>query len=269
MVNPAAPSPVDRGRPFVSAEDVYLRYPRSSATAVSGLTIEFRQGIHALVGRNGAGKSTLMNAVVGLQQVHAGRLTVLGVDLQTTNHRRELMSRIGYLPQEFGYIPNFSVREFVEYSAWLKKVRASDRAEAVTAAIKTVNLTSQSATKLSKLSGGMRRRVGIASAIVHDPSLVILDEPTNGLDPEQRISFREVLRDISTNRCVLISSHLIEDVQAVASSVLLLEAGRGIFAGSTDAMRKHANADAPGDSELERAYSALISAARTGVEGQQ
>lgn len=253
--------------PSVEAENLVVRFPSTAVPAVDGLSVQLFQGINALVGRNGAGKSTLMNAIVTLQSIHAGHLQVLGVDLPASEHvRRGLMQRVGYLPQDFGFIPSFTVREFVEYAAWLKKVPHTGLAGAVDRAIETADLTERADSKLGKLSGGMLRRAGIATAIVHDPRLVVLDEPTAGLDPEQRIRFRETLRKVAVNRCVLVSSHLIEDVHAIADRVLVLDVGRLVFSGTVDQMRSHANATAAGDSELERAYTALVSRTRSTQE---
>lgn len=255
--------------PVIDATDLVVKYPRAATPSIAGLSVQLSNGINALVGRNGAGKSTLMNAIVTLQSIHTGRLRVLGVDLPVREHsRRELMEHLGYLPQEFGYIPNFTVREFVEYAAWLKKVPREEVENAVVEAIATADLTDRASTKLGKLSGGMLRRAGIATAIVHDPRLVVLDEPTAGLDPEQRIRFRETLRKVSANRCVLISSHLIEDVQAVADRVLVLDSGRLIFSGTVAEMAGYASANAEGDSVLERAYTALVSSNRYGQESR-
>lgn len=256
--------------PVVDGDSISVKYRRATEPSIADLTIQLTEGINALVGRNGAGKSTLMNTIVTLQRIHAGRLQVLGVDLPTNEHsRRELMKQVGYLPQEFGYVPGFTVREFVEYAAWLKSVPSQDVARAVEEAIEIADLTDRASVRLSKLSGGMLRRAGIATAIVHNPGLVVLDEPTAGLDPEQRIRFRETLRKIAVNRCVLISSHLIEDVSAIADRVLVLDAGRLIFTGSVAEMQAHSSADAEGDSVLERAYTALVSRSRTTGASEQ
>lgn len=249
--------------PAVESESLMVQYPRSTDPSVTDFTVRLDDGINALVGRNGAGKSTLMNAIVTLQKIHAGRLRVLGVDLPAPEHvRRELMMQVGYLPQDMGYVPSFTVREFVEYAAWLKRVPRARVAASVDQALATVDLSQRASMRLSNLSGGMLRRAGIATTIVHDPTLVVLDEPTAGLDPEQRIRFRETLRNIAANRCVLISSHLIEDVSAIAHKVLVLDAGRLVFCGSVAEMETHASDDADGDSVLERAYTTLLSHAR-------
>ncbi|MET3175960.1 UNVERIFIED_ORG: ABC-2 type transport system ATP-binding protein [Arthrobacter sp. UYCu721] len=243
----------------IEAEELCVRYARSAEPQVRDFSATFGTGINALIGRNGAGKSTFMNAVVSLQPTFSGRLRVLGVDLPAAErYRRELMSRVGYLPQNFGFIPGFTVREVVEYAAWLKQLPSAKRRTAVDRALEMVGLQEHAQQKIGKLSGGMQRRVGIAHSIVHDPELVVLDEPTSGLDPEQRIRFRDSLRRVAEDRCVLVSSHLIEDVRAIATQVYVLNAGRLVFSGTVSEMEDYSMPDAPGDTVLERAYTSLI-----------
>lgn len=243
----------------IEAENLSIRYRGSPKAQVHNFSTSFGTGINALIGPNGAGKSTFMNAVVTLLPTHAGHLRVLGVALPAAEHdRRKLMSRVGYLPQNFGFIPGFTVREMLEYAAWLKRLPSRQTAAAVEQALETVELQDKARQKLGKLSGGMLRRVGIAQAIVHNPELVVLDEPTSGLDPEQRIRFRDTLRQVAENRCVLVSSHLIEDVRAIATRVYVMDAGSLIYSGSVSEMETYSSADAEGDTILERAYTSLI-----------
>lgn len=244
----------------IEVHDLSIRYPRSSQAQVCDFSAAFGSGINALVGRNGAGKSTFMNAVVSLQPTYAGHLRVLGVSLPAAERdRRNLMSRVGYLPQNFGFIPGFTVREVLEYAAWLKQLPRVRMTRAIDRALETVGLQDHAQQKLGKLSGGMQRRVGIAHSIVHDPELVVLDEPTSGLDPEQRIRFRDTLRRIAEERCVLVSSHLIEDVRAIATRVYVMDSGRLVYSGTVSDMETYSLPDAEGDTVLERAYTSLIS----------
>ncbi len=241
------------------AHGLTIRYRRAATAAVDDVTLRFDNGVNALVGRNGAGKTTLLNAIVTMQRVHAGQLSVLGVNLPATERDRlQLMRQVGFLPQQFGYIPGFTVQEFLEYAAWLKRVPTTARPEFIADALALVDLTAHRRTKLGRLSGGMLRRAGIASAVVHRPRLLALDEPTAGLDPEQRIRFRDTLRGLAADRCVVISSHLIEDVKAIADHVLVMEGGRAVFAGSVPEMLAEEDPKMPGDTPLERAYTALV-----------
>jgi ABC-2 type transport system ATP-binding protein len=180
------------------------------------------------------------------------------------NHRalRSVRRRLGYLPQQFGYYPRFTVREFVEYFAWLKEMPSASVPTAVDRAIERVGLLDRADDKLKKLSGGMVRRVGIAQAIVNDPDLLLLDEPTAGLDPEQRVGFRELLREIGVDACVLISTHLVEDVTAASTHVTLLNGGRAVFHGTPDELSAAGDGTSGGDSPIERGYTAILRAAR-------
>jgi ABC-2 type transport system ATP-binding protein len=195
--------------------------------------------------------------------------------------------RLGYLPQTFGFYPRFRVREFVEYFAWLKEMPGPQVPMAVDRAIERVGLADRAEDRMKSLSGGMLRRVGIAQAIVNDPDLLLLDEPTAGLDPEQRVAFRTLLREIGVDSCVLVSTHLIEDVAAACSTVTLMDAGRSVFrgtpgqlvaagldrSGSGSSGMKGSGADGVatdgpgvddlGDTPTERGYTAVLRAARS------
>jgi ABC-type multidrug transport system ATPase subunit len=186
---------------------------------------------------------------------------LLGLNPAQANERREIRRRLGYLPQQLGYYPNFTVFEFVEYFALLKEVPAADVRPAVVRAIERVSLDDRARSKLKTLSGGMLRRVGIAQAIVNEPSLLLLDEPTAGLDPEQRVSFRALLREIGERSSVIVSTHLIEDVAAACSEIALLDAGRVVFHGTPDELTLIGEGGA-GDSPLERGYTRVLAGAR-------
>lgn len=149
---------------------------------------------------------------------------------------RALRRRIGYLPQEFGYYKRFTVREFVEYMAWLKEVPKADIPAAVQRAVERVGLADRADARLKTLSGGMVRRVGIAQALVNDPAVLLLDEPTVGLDPAQRLRFRELLQELGTDTCVVVSTHLVEDVGAACTHVVLLAEGRLVFQGTPEGL---------------------------------
>lgn len=167
--------------------------------------------------------------------------------------------RVGYLPQDFGYYRRFTVREFVEYMAWLKEVPRAEVPGAVQRAVERVGLADRADDRLKTLSGGMVRRAGIAQAIVNDPRLVLLDEPTVGLDPAQRLRFRELLQEMGTESCVVVSTHLVEDVAAACTDVILMNSGKLVFQGTPDKLAAAGQGGAAGDSPIERGYTALLS----------
>ncbi|GLY92906.1 ATP-binding cassette domain-containing protein [Actinoplanes sp. NBRC 103695] len=235
-----------------------LRVKAGSRLAVDGLDLMLAPGVHGLLGPNGAGKTTLMRALATVIKPKDGRLRLLGHDVRDRRSLRALRSRLGYLPQQFGFYPKFTVRDYVEYMAWLREVPAADVPAATQRAIDRVGLTDRAGSRLKSLSGGMLRRAGIAQAIVNEPDLLLLDEPTVGLDPEQRVEFRELLRDLGDASCVLVSTHLVEDVVAACSDVLLLDQGRLAFRGLPADLARAGASDGVGDSAAERGYSVLL-----------
>jgi ABC-type multidrug transport system ATPase subunit len=234
----------------IHAQDLRVRAGRRMA--VDGVDLALTTGVHGLLGPNGAGKTTLIRALATVLRPAGGDLDLLGgADL------RSVRRRLGYLPQEFGFYRRFTVREFVEYMAWLKEMPKGEIPGATQRAIDRVGLADRADNKLKTLSGGMIRRAGIAQAIVNDPAILLLDEPTAGLDPTQRMQFRQLLRELD-DTCVLVSTHLVEDVAAACSDVLLLDAGRTVFQGTTAELAGAGTDADPGDSPMERGYSALL-----------
>ena len=242
-----------------------LQVKAGSHLAVDGLDLALETGVHALLGPNGAGKSTLMRALATIVRPAGGRLTLLGEDIDGRADLRAVRRKLGYLPQQFGFYPRFTVREFVEYMAWLKEMPKAAVPDAVQRAVDRVGLTAKADAKMKTLSGGMLRRAGIAQAIVNDPQLLLLDEPTVGLDPEQRLDFRELLRDLGTDSCVLVSTHLVEDVVAACNDVVLVNEGRLVHRGTTDSLIAEGSSGDAGDSPAERGYSALLRRYRAGA----
>ncbi|MEU1514030.1 ABC transporter ATP-binding protein [Streptomyces sp. NPDC005811] len=229
--------------------------------AVDGLDLSLGTGVHGLLGPNGAGKTTLIRTLATVLRPTEGDLELLSESAGGpggTGGLRALRRRIGYLPQEFGYYKRFTVREFVEYMAWLKEVPGSDIPAAVQRAVERVGLADRADDRMKALSGGMVRRVGIAQAIVNDPAILLLDEPTVGLDPAQRLRFRELLQALGTDTCVLVSTHLVEDVAAACTDVVLFAEGRLVFQGTPDELAAAGGPEDVGDSPLERGYSALL-----------
>jgi ABC-2 type transport system ATP-binding protein len=245
----------------VEIENVIRRFSR--ALAVNGVSLETGAGVFGLLGPNGAGKTTLLRMMATVIPPSSGRIRLLGRDPGGYGPRREIRRRLGYLPQNLGYYPGFTVAEFVEYFALLKEMPPGQVPKAVATAIERVDLGDRAKAKLRTLSGGMLRRVGIAQAIVNGPELLLLDEPTAGLDPEQRVSFRGLLRELGEQASVIVSTHLVEDVGAACSEVALMDAGRIVFQGSPEELIAcGAGSGASGDAPLERGYSAVLKQAR-------
>ena len=230
-----------------------------------GLDLEVGTGVFGLLGPNGAGKTTLLRTLATIIQPSGGTVRLLGYNPSDHGERRALRRKLGYLPQTLGYYPNFTVFEFVEYFALLKEMPSNRVRPAVAVAIERVGLEDRARKKLKTLSGGMLRRVGIAQAIVNDPELLLLDEPTAGLDPEQRVGFRQLLREVGANGTVVVSTHLVEDVGAACSEVALMDGGRIAFRGTPQELTAMGEGYAIGDSPLERGYSSVLAGARTGV----
>jgi ABC-2 type transport system ATP-binding protein len=246
----------------VEISDVTRRFGRTQA--VAGVTMQTGPGVFGLLGPNGAGKTTLLRMMATVIPASSGRVRLLGRDPDGYGPRREIRRRLGYLPQNLGYYPGFTVAEFVEYFALLKEMSPGRVPAAVATAIERVDLGGRARAKLRTLSGGMLRRVGIAQAIVNEPELLLLDEPTAGLDPEQRVAFRTLLRDLGERVTVIVSTHLVEDVGAACGEVALMDAGKIVFQGTPDELTARGEgAGAAGDAPLERGYSAVLAAARS------
>ncbi|NED96741.1 ABC transporter ATP-binding protein [Phytoactinopolyspora alkaliphila] len=246
----------------VEVRDLVVRFGKR--TALDGLDLTLDTGVHGLLGPNGAGKTTLMRLLATVAKPTSGTVSLLDHDLRDHRQLRRVRRRLGYLPQHFGYYPRFTVREFVEYFAWLKEVPADRVPTAVDRAIERVGLLDRADDKLKKLSGGMLRRAGIAQAIVNDPDILLFDEPTAGLDPEQRVEFRELLRAIGVDACVLVATHLVEDVTAACTDVTLVNGGRSVFRGTPEELAAAADDSVGGDSPIERGYTTVLRAARQG-----
>ncbi|KUN83471.1 ABC transporter ATP-binding protein [Streptomyces bungoensis] len=231
--------------------------------ALDSVDLALGTGVHGLLGPNGAGKTSLIRVLATVARPSGGRVEILGQDSADRRGRSAIRRRLGYLPQEFGYYPGFTVREFVAYVAWLKEVPAAGVPAAVERAVARVGLADRIDARIRTLSGGMVRRVGIAQAIVNDPGVLLLDEPTAGLDPEQRVEFRELLRELGARATVVVSTHLVEDVAAACTEVALLDAGRIAYRGTPEALTALGTAsDGPGDHPIERGYTAALRAHR-------
>lgn len=201
-------------------------------TAVDCLDITMTTGVYGLLGVNGAGKTTLMRMLCTLLHPTEGRITCNDKDIfQMDGDYRKIL---GYLPQDFGYYPEFTVQDYLLYVASIKGIRPVVAKKRVKELIAAVGLQKAVHKKMKKLSGGMKRRVGIAQAMLNDPKILILDEPTAGLDPNERIRFRNLISELAENRLVLLSTHIVSDVEYIANEILLMKDGRIMHRGTTE-----------------------------------
>ena len=203
-------------------------------TALQAFTLALRPGVLALLGPNGAGKTTLMNILATVTAPTSGTLTWNGEDVR---RRPDALRRVlGYLPQDFGVYPNLNALEFLTYIAAVKGLQARAARDRIEALLVLVNLSDVRKQALGGYSGGMRQRLGIAQALLNDPKLLIVDEPTAGLDPEERVRFRNLLTELSGERIVILSTHIVSDVEAVATDIALIDRGRLLLTASPEAM---------------------------------
>ena len=215
----------------VVVDDVAKSFGRTRA--LDGISFSAGAGVTGLLGPNGAGKTTLLRMLATVLGPDRGRVRLLGGDPGDAAERLEIRRRLGYLPQEPGFHRGFTAFEFVDYVAILKEMTdRRTRHEEVRRVLDEVGLGAVSGKKIRALSGGMRRRVGLAQALLGDPDLVILDEPTVGLDPEQRLRFRELISRAAEGRCVILSTHQTEDVAALCNAIVVVQAGRALFSGT-------------------------------------
>ena len=197
------------------------------------ISYQFQKGVYGLLGQNGAGKTTLLRCILNLYHTEAG--TVI---LEETGKIRSLQGRIGYLPQKSGIFPGLTVEEQLKYYANVKNIPKNQWNEEITRVLELVHLTEVRKVKGRKLSGGMVRRVGIAQALLNHPVLVIFDEPTTGLDPEERIRFKHIVRELHKDAIVILSTHIVEDVEAVCDEIIVLNQGNILASGTQEAVSK-------------------------------
>lgn len=203
---------------------------KNSVTALDDISFTVGSGVFGLLGHNGAGKTTLMKQIATISKPTSGSISVCGFDTQRQGN--EVRRMIGYLPQELNMYPSLSVRDFVSYMAELKGVKSRKKVMEV---LEQVDMAQFVNRRISQLSGGMKRRVGIAQALIGDPRILIVDEPTAGLDPEERVRFRGVLsRFAKDGKCVLLSTHIVEDVYQLCEQLAVLRKGTLFFNGSAD-----------------------------------
>jgi ABC-type multidrug transport system ATPase subunit len=207
---------------------------RGGVRGLDDFTLELGPGVLGLLGPNGAGKSTLMRILATITRPTDGRVTWNGTDIVKSPDA--LRAQLGYLPQDFGVYPNLTAQEFLEYIAAAKGIDGASAKRRIDELLVLVNLTDARKRPLGGFSGGMRQRVGIAQALLNDPKLLIVDEPTAGLDPEERVRFRNLLSDLSGERIVILSTHIVSDVEATATHIALINKGRLIVASAPEAL---------------------------------
>ncbi|MBR2950307.1 MAG: ABC transporter ATP-binding protein [Lachnospiraceae bacterium] len=198
--------------------------------AVSDFSHQMHCGVYGLLGVNGAGKTTLMRMLTTLIKPTSGRITWDGEDIFAMDGKYRML--LGYLPQDFGFYPDFSVYDYLMYIAALKGIRPAAAKQRVNELLKQVGLTKARKKKMKTLSGGMKRRAGIAQAMLNDPKILILDEPTAGLDPSERIRFRNLISELSEDRIVLLSTHIVSDIEYIANEILLMKDGQLVISGT-------------------------------------
>ncbi|CUY02170.1 ABC transporter ATP-binding protein [Staphylococcus epidermidis] len=196
--------------------------------ALNSLDLVIPNGMFGILGRNGSGKSTLMNIIATILQPSKGIVTINGIEIKNSQKIRQM---IGYLPQDFDFYPNMKVSEVLYYLGFLSKINQKDFDKYVDLILRKVNLIDYKNKKVKSLSGGMKKRLGIAQAILHDPKVIIVDEPTAGLDPEERVRLRNLLSDLAENKIVIISTHIVSDIESTCNRIAILDKGSLVYKG--------------------------------------
>lgn len=201
-------------------------------TAVDDVSLRITPGVWGLLGANGAGKTTLMRMIAGIMEPSSGKIYYNGIPIKEL--KESYRNVFGYLPQDFGFYPEFSVKDYLEYVAALKGLTVNDSKRKIDELLERLTLAHVKNKKIAKLSGGMKRRVGIAQALLNDPEVLILDEPTSGLDPGERVRFRNLLSEFAHDRIVLISTHIVSDVEYIATQNAIMKNGKLLSTGTTE-----------------------------------
>ena len=195
--------------------------------AVDRISLRLNTGIYGLLGANGAGKTTLMRMVCGILKPTSGTITFDGIDVSEERYR----SMLGYLPQDFGYYPEFTGEDFLLYMAALKGMRKPQARRKTVELLELVSLHDVAKKKIKTYSGGMKQRLGIAQALLNQPKILVLDEPTAGLDPKERVRFRDLIKDLGKDSIVLLSTHIVSDIEHIADDILMMKSGQLIYQG--------------------------------------
>jgi len=205
----------------ISIQNLSKEY--SKKTAVKNTNLELTPGIYGLLGANGAGKSTLMRMLCGILKPTTGRIKFNDKDIETLGE--QYYEHIGYMPQDFGFYPDFTARDFMMYMAAVKGLDKKTSKSRIEELLTMVNLQEMAGKKIKSFSGGMKQRLGIAQAELNSPSILVLDEPTAGLDPKERIRFRNLISDFSKDRIIILSTHIVSDIAYIADTILMMKQG--------------------------------------------
>jgi len=228
----------------IKIQEMSKTYPNGTK-ALSDINLEISTGMFGLLGPNGAGKTTLLRILATLLKPSTGRASVDGFDVNDRRQKWAVKQILGYLPQELGLYPNLNVIEFLDYIATLKNLHDPiERSEQVIRVLRTAGLEAKAGDRIRTLSGGMKRRVGIAQALLGNPQMLIVDEPTAGLDPEERVRFRDLLARLASERIVILSTHIVEDIAQTCNDMGVLHKGRLRFRGSPRALTEAAHGHA-------------------------
>ena len=257
----------------IEIRDLTVQF-KNGVTAVDHATLTIPRGIYGLLGENGAGKTTLMRVLTTVLKPTQGTAALDGLTYSKENYGK-IRRKIGYLPQELDLYPQLTVRECLEYMGELAGVEKKVLARRIDRALERTSLTAHQKKKMRQLSGGMKRRVGLVQALLHEPEFLIVDEPTTGLDPEERIRIRNLLVDFSEDRTVLLSTHVVEDLAATCSRLAVMKKGRFLYAGDMQGLLEQVRgcvwicraADEAQARELEREY--LTAGKQLGDRGVQ
>lgn len=203
-------------------------------TAINNISFTLNKGVIGLLGANGAGKSTLMRMMCGILSPTEGQITYDGIDVSKEEYRNVL----GYLPQDFGYYPDFTAMDFLMYISALKGLNSSNSKKKSNELLKLVGLYDNRKQKIKTFSGGMKQRLGIAQALLNDPEVIVLDEPTAGLDPKERVKFRNIIAELGKDNIVLLSTHIVSDVEKIADRILVIKDGNVVFDGKEEEVGK-------------------------------
>ena len=222
--------------PYLEIKNINKTYKKGTVKALDDFSVSLTPGVYGLLGPNGAGKSTLMNIITDNLNSDSGEVLYEGENIKKLG--KNYRSLLGYMPQQQGLYDDFTLNRFLWYMAALKGLKKTEAKEKITSLLETVNLTSSAHKKLGSFSGGMKQRALIAQALLNDPKILILDEPTAGLDPKERIRIRNFVSEIAEDKIVLISTHVVSDIEFIAKEIILLKSGKLVADDTCDNLTK-------------------------------